>query len=238
MFLASPSSPTSVSSFALTKVLVLAAVVGGCMKIYPDPELPDIVVNWEDFDCRDGTGDVRIAVVTYEGSDVIAETTVTCSTLTVTFKDVAREHYRVEGYLLDLDGEIFSSNQSEADLRDGISERVSMYFNAFANFRVAWMFETGTCASNGADAVEVELAYMGSTMFQTSAGSECQFTPLFATLPTGDHRVRLRALDYSTPNLATIALSPEIEVSIVENNVTDVGTLVLTPCGADCPDLP
>ena len=64
------------------------------------------------------------------------------------YQNVAREQYRVEGFLLDLDGEVFSANRSIADLRDGISERVEMYFSGFANFRVGWEFEPGTtCAS-------------------------------------------------------------------------------------------
>lgn len=228
-----PSSRTSVSSFARTSlVLAVPAVLGGgCMKIYPDDELPDIVASWEDFDCREGTGDVRVAMRDFEGG-VVSEVTVACSALLVRFEDVAREQYRVEGTLLDLDGEVYSRNQFEVDLRDGISERLSLYFDAFSNFRYAWTFESGTCATNGIEGVALDVAYLDSPTFEVIFVTGCQFAPAFWTLPEGHHRVRLRG----RASFVTLALSPIVEVDITRDEVTDVGDLVLVPCGTECPE--
>jgi hypothetical protein len=211
---------------------VLAVLAGGCMKIYPDTELPDVEVQWEDFDCVDGTGDVRIELLAFETSEVVAETTVACTALAVTFEDVARERYRVEGSLLDTDGSVYSRNRSPVDLRDGISERVPLYFGAFSNFRIGWTFETGTCATSGARVIVIDFAYMESPTFETFFEEGCLFSPYFGFLPEGSHRVRLRA----RANLETLAVSPTLDVVIVANEVTDVGTVVLAECGADCPD--
>lgn len=202
------------------------------MKIYPDNELPDVEVRWEELDCREGTGDVRIELLAYEAPDVVAETTVSCTALGVTFEDVVRERFRVEGFLLDTEGAVYSRNRSAVDLRDGISERVPMYFGGFSNFRVGWTFDTGTCETHGARVVVMDFAYMDSPTFQTLFEEGCLFSPYFAFLPEGSHRMRLRA----RANLQTIAVSPTLDVTTVADEVTDVGTLVLSDCGADCPE--
>lgn len=206
------------------------------MEIYPDSELPDIVASWDEFSCHEGTRDARFTVTSVDGLETIAETTVECSAFTVRFDDLARERYFVIGELLDLGGETFSLSQAEADLRDGLSERVPVYFNGATNVRVQWMFESGTCASNDADTIELELAYMSSQTFSPVAGGGCAVPRIFATLPEGMHRVRLRASNYSGPRGRTVALSPVIDVTVVADEVNDLGSVMLSPCSPDCDD--
>ncbi|MBL0219514.1 MAG: hypothetical protein IPQ07_37305 [Myxococcales bacterium] len=65
--------------------LALAALgLTGCMRIYPDPELPDVTVLWGEQDCRDGTGNVAITLTGVDTPST-ATTTVPCTDHTVAF---------------------------------------------------------------------------------------------------------------------------------------------------------
>lgn len=217
---------------------MLAALACGCMKIYPDTELPDIAVRWDELSCEDGVADVRVAVFTYDGAELVTETTVPCTALGTSFEDIARERYLVSGTLLDTAGEVYGGGYpGEADLRNGISEHVDLFFNGFSNFRIGWTFSTGTCASNDVDGVGMEVQLMGSPMFNFGFQDPCAFTPHYGTLPEGTHRVRLRAYHYTSDSSAdVVAGSPSIDITVVPEEITDVGTVVLTPCNADCPE--
>ena len=48
---------------------VLLAGAAGCMRIYPDPELPDVIVEW-DRGCGDDGVTVRISAVSPDGTEV------------------------------------------------------------------------------------------------------------------------------------------------------------------------
>src|ERR1051325_8713627 len=81
--------------------LVAVIALGGCMRIYPDPDLPDVEVSWTKDDCAPGTGDVVVSLVGVDTPSYRSDVTVACNTLKTTYNDVARERYRVEGQLLD-----------------------------------------------------------------------------------------------------------------------------------------
>src|SRR5262249_45758768 len=55
------SCRTSESNLRRSDLLVLAGLAG-CMRIYPDPELPDLTVEWDEFECMDATADIAITV--------------------------------------------------------------------------------------------------------------------------------------------------------------------------------
>ncbi len=121
------------------------------MKIYPDPELPDLDVEWNTEDCSADTPEVSISLVAVDEGTII-EQVVPCDMLKTTLKDVDRKRYRIDGALLYADGTVFSSSNGEADLRNGISDDVYLYFGGSAYFRVAWDFASGaSCASLDAD---------------------------------------------------------------------------------------
>ena len=202
-----------------------SVALGGCMAIYPDPELPDVIVRWYGEDCRPGTGAVAMALVGVDTTSR-AEVTVPCADLTTTFADVARERYRFEGLLQDDSGEAFSRSDAEVDLRDGFDERVDLYFGAFSNFRVAWAFDMGaTCESLGADGISLRFSDPDMTpAFQTFAA--CSQTPFFGTFPGGTYTLGLRAFAGTT----TVATSPESEeFEIADPDLTDLGVVTLSP---------
>jgi hypothetical protein len=208
---------------------VLAALAG-CMKIYPDPELPDIEVSWQIEDCNADAGDVVVSLIAVD-DNTRADVTVPCVDAAVAFRDVARVRYRIEALLYDKQGEVYSNAQSEADLRDGLSERIGLYFGGFSNFRVAWVFDMGeTCASVGATSVLVQFNEAGSLVFAPRA--PCEQSPFFTFAPDGTYSLVLRA---DGPTGAVAVSEETAEFDIQSPDVINLGTLTLVPCGAACP---
>jgi hypothetical protein len=223
---ASRSSLTSESSLRRGDVLVGIAVVsvalGGCMRIYSDPELPDVVTEWSDVDCRPGTGNVVVALI----GTTRTEVTVPCTDLGVTFADVAREQYRVEAFLEDSAGEPFSRSDGEVDLRNGFDETVFLYFGGIANYRVSWNFSDGaTCESIDADFMNLRFTETdGALTFEDFA--PCMRTPHFGRVPDGSYTLVITAIKTS----GTVAMSAESEdFSIMDPDLTDLGVITLLP---------
>lgn len=215
------------------ELLVLAAGLGGCMKIYPDPELPDVTVDWGADDCRQTTRDVVVTLTGLDDESSTRTETVPCTDLKVTIADVRRERFRVEGALLDLAGNPFiTANGGEVDLRNGFDQSAGLYFEGFSNFRVSWAFSSGTCESLSAIGMGVYFSTPDEPdreAYETS----CSFPPFSANVPAGIYTVQLRAL---TETLQVVAVSPETApVEIREGGFRDLGTQQLTPCGATCP---
>jgi hypothetical protein len=200
------------------------------MKIYPDPELPDIVVEWDTYDCMEGIEEVHITVYPEGGTEPIADTTVPCSAQSVRFDDVARERYRVEGTLTTSD-EVFTAQGVEADLRDGVNERAYVYFDTFSNIRVAWTFEPGSsCASLGAPWIAIDVGTVGSETFDFTNHSPCELSPYTNRFPE-DVALRIRVRAHT--RTATLAVAPVEEV-LLGTGTVDL-SVVLAPCGANCP---
>jgi hypothetical protein len=221
-----------VSSFALASALAVV-LCGGCMKIYPDEELPDVEVEWDPV-CPAEAGDVRIVLYTWGTREVAAELTAPCGAGQVVFEDVAREQFRVDGYLLDRTGEVIGANQGwEADLRDGLSERLSSMYFELANVKIAWELEEGvSCASLGVIYISSELRVLESANFDQWNPTFCNSTPWWAHFPTYTSQIRLRAVGKA----GTVAISdPTPELMLSETEITDAGTLLLRRCDGACP---
>jgi hypothetical protein len=220
-------------------VLAVAALValalGGCMRIYPDPELPDVVVEWAtDFECMESGDRVVVSLSSIDPAADIDTFTVPCRDGRVLFDDVDRLRYLVAAKLEDSEGVVLGGQDDEIDLRDGLSEKVFAFFGrpTESNFRVSWTFDMGaSCESLSATSVELLASTPGmgpfffftapcdATVFRNGLRMEGTFT-LFA---------RAVAID------TIVAISPEsAPFTITRGTVTDVGTLVLSPCGTAC----
>lgn len=205
------------------------------MRIYPDEELPNLSVEWEISRCAEAMGDVRIQLLRWDTSELVAETSAPCESQEVSFEDIAREHYRYDGYLLDASGEIYSAQKgNEVDMRDGLSSRGYVYFNGFANLVIGWSFDEGeSCASLGIDAVEVEVMPAGSTDFFPTGFAVCGGSPSWTSVPAGTARFRVRGIGYDTGTIASSEVTPELVITDSER--TDAGTLRLRRCDGPCP---
>jgi len=206
------------------------------MKIYPDPELPDVEVNWYDGDCVDGTGDVEVEMIGVDDASERYTTTVVCRVAKTTFVNVSRQRFHVTGKLHDDAGGVFSAAEADVDLRNGYDESAYMFFGgSFSNYRVGWTFDMGaTCESIGADAVEVLFSINGQVF--SGMGEFCDFGALTGSMPPGVYSVTAEAFTQDNLTVAT-SLVPIDGANIGNNGITDIGTIVLTPCGSSCPDL-
>lgn len=208
------------------------------MRIYPDPELPDVVVEWAaDFECSEDGDRVVVSLSTIDPAAEVGMVTVPCRDGGVRFDDVARVRYHLAARLEDTAGAVLGGHDEVIDLRDGISERVFPFFGraSDSNFRIAWTFDMGaSCESLSATTV-VLLASMpggGSPYFFTPP---CDAPVFVNAIPVeGTYTITARALSFD----AVVAASPEsAPFEITRGMVTDLGTLTLTPCGTECPPI-
>lgn len=205
--------------------LVVALGLAGCMRIYPDPELPDIEVTWYEGDCAEGTGDVSIVATGIDDTSEQHDATVACTSAKTTFADVSRQRFRVVGQLHDSAGGFYSEDETEVDLRNGFNQEAFLYFGGFDNFRIAWTFDMGaTCTSLGAVYVTLELRQGDSAILADVSSCDAGFLSSYA--PEGSYTVTL----YANPeNSGPVAMSAPLDVTIAAGMRTDLGTVVLTP---------
>ncbi|NVB78478.1 MAG: hypothetical protein HOV81_08810 [Kofleriaceae bacterium] len=209
-------------------------VLGGCMRIYPDPELPDIELEWGSDVCREGTGDVRVELTGIDDPDTILGTTVPCTDSVAIFPDVARERYRATGMLLDTTGADYAGWYDELDLRNGIGVRRGMYFGS-GNVRVGFTFEMGeSCASLGTPVIVGRFTPQRQPLHPWDLPVACEARAVFAILPEEAFTVTLLARD-STASVVATAESP-VFTPPPEPAFTNLGNLVLARCGTSCPE--
>lgn len=191
------------------------------MRIYPDPELPDVEVEWISQDCRAGDEIVALTLDSKDSTDH-RELSVACTELTATFADVKRERYVVTGELRTPEGALITPAEYEVDLRNGFDESAFLYFGGFDNFRVSWTFDAGaTCDSLHVAYIDVRLSD------QFGLGMPCDFGSGTGNAPDGDFTVTLRAFEFGRD--APVAESEPKLVTFDSASFTDIGTFTLVP---------
>lgn len=189
------------------------------MRIYPDPELPDVSVEWLTDDCRNGDETVTLTIDGVDSPSHL-EVTVPCTDIKAPFNDVKRERFHIAGHLRDATGGDISDATYDVDLRDGLDEDAFLYFGAFDDFRVAWTFEGGaTCSSLGA--LEVQISFGDQFAFTYP----CDVSSANGNAPDGDFSVVLTAYDGNGP----VAQSAPQDVTIDSMQFTNLGTFTLLP---------
>jgi hypothetical protein len=216
--------------------VALAVALGGCMRIYPDPELPDVKVEWfPDGECEAASDRVVVSLTTGDPAAEVATITAPCSDAGVRIVDVARERYQVSARLEDEIGAVLSRYEQDIDLRDGLNERVSLFFNRGfdAIVEASWQFDPGaSCASLGATRVELGFGLPGEAPV-FAIGDACELGGLAQPIQLqGDFVVTALAIAGD----AVVAASPEsAPFSLVPGELVELGVLVLSPCGDMCP---
>ena len=211
-------------------VCPIALAVSACMKIYPDPELPDVVVDWADTDCNPDAI-VALSLVGVDTPTLRTDVDVACEAWKYTFADVARERFHVDGALWE-DGEVVANHIYEVDLRSGVSDTAYLYFGegGYFSFKVAWTFDLGSsCESVGANAVDIVFSVPEGVAFAYTA--PCSTGMLRGFAPDGTYTVRAVATAAGIP----VAVSPPTpELTWADYELMDIGTLVLSPCNGEC----
>ena len=208
--------------------LLVALGAPGCMKIYPDPELPDVDIEWYDGDCAEGTGDVSIVMTGVDDATERHEVTVPCLAAKTTFKDVSRQRFLIEGQLLDTSGGLYSASESGVDLRNGFDESTFLAFGSYENLHFSWVFDMGaTCESLHADRVALLLAIDGQ--LYSSNEAPCYFGAMGISAPVGTFSATAYA--YQLTSETVVAESQPIDPIVIDPGMrVDLGTVVLTPC--------
>jgi hypothetical protein len=216
----------------------VALALGGCMRIYPDPELPDVVVEWlAEIECLEDSDRVLVSLSAADPAAEVGMATVPCRDATVRFDDVARVRYRLAVRLEDAAGAVLGGNNGEVDLRDGLSERVFAFFGRApdSNFRVAWTFDMGaSCEALSALSVLLVASMPGGgPMFYFNA--PCDAPVFLNAIPVaGTYTLTARAFSEDAVVAAAPASAP---FDVTREALTDLGTITMSPCGAGCPPL-
>ncbi|HWO18216.1 MAG TPA: hypothetical protein VNO30_05550 [Kofleriaceae bacterium] len=114
---------------AAAAAAAIGLALGGCMRIYPDPELPDIVVEWlPEFTCVEDGERVVVSLVVDDPADAPGPVTAPCADAIVRLDDVARVRHQLAAKLEDAMGQVIGNYEQEIDLRDGLSERIFVFF--------------------------------------------------------------------------------------------------------------
>jgi len=219
-------------------IVFVAAALGasGCMKIYPDPELPDVKVEWFEGDCGNGV-DISLVLTGVDDPSEHYEMTVACDAYKTAFKDVKRQRFRLDGTLLDSSGGVVGESAYDVDLRNGFDVTASLFFGGADSFRVAYVFDAGaTCQSLAADEVDVVFS-MGGQVFAT-AGVPCDFGEVSSYASPGTYSMMGFALRYTNNSGIVVAATQQpLDNILIQSGLrVDLGTIVLTPCGSTCPD--
>jgi hypothetical protein len=213
--------------------------LGGCMRIYPDPELPDVVVKWDpEFTCEEDDERVVVSLSSIEPAAEVGTATVPCGDGSVRFEDVARIPYRALARLEDQAGVVLGGDEREIDLRDGISEQIDVFFGRLpeSNLRVEWAFDMGaSCQTLGASRVVALVREAGGgTIFFFDA--PCRIGVLNGSIhQEGTYTVRAWAI--ADENAGAVAVSPpSAPFAVIRGATSEPGTLTLSPCSA-CPPI-
>jgi hypothetical protein len=203
--------------------IAIAALLAGCMRIYPDLELPDLEVSWYIEDCADT--ELALALIGVDADRRYEARADACDMEGLALVDLARERYRLEGTVIESDGTLSGSALADVDLRAGNDDRAFLFLGA-GYLNIGWRFEMGaTCGSLGADVVAIELAQ------DTSYDVPCSFGSITLSPGPGTYTIRLRALAGGTP----VAASDALPGVVVRRGFVDLGTITLVPCAGVCP---
>jgi hypothetical protein len=212
--------------------VAIVTSLSGCMVIYPDPELPDIKLEWSG-ECDAGS-EISIGLVNLD-EGTTTRYAAPCTDNKLTLEDVDRKLFRVDGALVQADGSVSATASGEADLRNGFNKETFLYFED-PRLRVSWVFDMGdTCASLAVDTIVLDLDFPDQG-YSYSLETSCDLG-VYASYPFGQTlTLQLRGVS-RRKTVAASPRTPTIDLTSFEE-VTDLGTLTLTPCGSGCPSGP
>ena len=214
--------------------------LGGCMRIYPDPELPDVIVKWEpELACEEDDERVVVSLSSIEPATEVGTATVPCRDSSVRFEDVERISYRVLAKLEDQAGVVLGGDEREIDLRDGLSEQIDAFFGRTpgSNLRVDWGFDMGaSCQSLGASRVVARTDEFGTDPLFFFFDAPCAIGTLMGAIEReGTYTVRAWAI--AGENADVVAASPaSAPFAVTRGATSEPGTLTLSPC-SPCPPI-
>jgi len=213
-----------------SKFLIISlGLLTGCLRIYPDPELPDVEITWFDGDCMQAMATkVSVSLTGIDDPSQHADAEVACSDQKMTFADVQRIRFHITAVMRDAAGhKLGIADFQDTDLRDGLDKTTDLFFNIFGpNFSVAWAFEgDATCTSLAAETVALRFTPTDGTPPLT-VDQPCEAQLFYGFAPLGTVTVSARALAASVAVAESAESAPLV---VAEDMFTDAGTLTLVP---------
>lgn len=206
-----------------------------CMRIYADPDLPDLRVEWFDSECPPGsTVDLEI---TKEGEASSGQVMASgpCAELRLIVADVARDRLRVTGTLREAGGALLTRASEPIDTRDGNNKQTYLMFADpdFGRYRLAWSFPPGeSCESLGASYVDVVLTNEERTFSDLAPCSlgKLEYLPF---VEANTYTVLVFAITASGTRLAAAPPLPDVVIAR-QGAISELGTVQLVPCTGPC----
>jgi hypothetical protein len=227
------------------------ALAGGCMTIYPDPELPDVVVEWTTGDaCTDGVASVRVEVLDADPALPAIAQDFPCADGVGRVEDVARTRHDVRVALLDGAQAIVARAAPFAvDLRDGASrrEQVWLFYRDEGLFAISWRFAGGeSCASLGLMFLQINAYPDDPLLGQWGFGATCEPGELgeldyYPSLLAGTYTFQIIGTVEMTGELVAASMRIADQVIPDRGELVDLGTVELTrcpPCDVEPPPPP
>jgi hypothetical protein len=221
------------------------ALASGCMTIYPDPELPDVVVEWfPDDTCTEGVTGVRVEILGDATTTPIAQD-FPCAGGIGRIEDIARTRHDVQVALLDdTDTIVGRSEPFDIDLRNGAShrERVFWFYRDEGLIAIAWRFAGGeSCASLGITTLQVNAYPEDTTLGQAGFGARCDLGELdyYPGLFAGTYDFQVVGMTDQTGEVVAASMWITDQVVRDRGELTDLGTVELArcpPCDLEPPD--
>lgn len=215
---------------------ILAAVLGGCMTIYPDPELPDLVATWIPEECAPDGVRVRFEVRDDDDPEALPTTAdFDCAAGQGRIRDLPRGQLTATPGLLDASGALVArSTPLHVDLRDGNSRRqwVLGFYRDEGIVRIGWTFPGGqTCESLGTGNMQIDAWSDDPAAGSVGYGTPCVLGALDgAVLTAGAYTVQVTALSDATGMPVATSVRLVDQVIPDKGAYVDLGTVVVTPC--------
>jgi hypothetical protein len=224
----------------VSATVLFSLLTASCMRIYPDPDLPDIKVEWQAECAPNSTVDVELVPPGESPKGEVAASA-PCADQRMIVPNVERARLRVVGVLHEVNGAVVSQSSEEVDTSDGNNKHAFLFFEGaeFGRLALAWRFAAGdTCASVGAVNVEVTFSSIDMTN-QSSLLSRCDVGRF-------DNELALEAGVYSMQPFAVgitgtrVAFAPPRSGVVIAGRgvLTDLGTVELRRCDASCEPRP
>jgi hypothetical protein len=236
-----PTASHTLARHLQTATLLFLALGGGlvlvsCMRIYEDPDLPDLRVIWSEDQCPEG-GMVSVQLMPsgeITGGQSVASAP--CSDLRVIVENVDRAKLRVVGVISDPDGTVVTQDAEQVDTTDGNNKEAYLSFqdSSFGQYRMAWSFVPGaSCATVGATYVSIEFTLDDKKTFAEFFPCSDGTTAYDPSVEAGTYTIRVFALLLSGPRLASSPPLVDIAIS-PRGELTDLGLVELKPCVGPC----
>jgi hypothetical protein len=232
--------PTTNPGVALLFGLAATLSSGACMRIYADPDLPDVRGEWDASLCEEGTtitlsasaGPTSLDARADAELDGMVQVSAPCADGRAVLEDVARSELEVQGVARSAAGEMLTVASYRVDTRDGNNKKAFLNFPdpTFGRLRATWTFaDGGTCDSNAVALVWLRLTALDKlSSYFTMCDDDLPIEVLEGTyqLEVFGQTIEGQVIRRAAP-IEGVVIAPR-------GALTELGEVRLEPCSGMC----